>query len=137
MRSKLQRVIRMRPGRLRLVGLLLAALLLFPGCATGAASAKNAISTAMFAIRDARVNGADEYAPAQLEQAEVFLGSAQKTGGIEATRLAEKATVHAQMATAIASREAARATLEEARRVQEEAGAVRDMTTEAVEDNER
>lgn len=118
-------------------GLLLAAALIAPGCATSGASAKNAISTAMFAIRDARVRGAEEYAPAQLEQAELFLGGAQDAGGIDATRLAEKATVHAQMAAAIAAREAARATLEEAIRVQEEAGAVRDMTTEAVEENAR
>jgi hypothetical protein len=117
--------------------LLLAATLIALGCASSSASANNAISTAMFAIRDARVNSAEQYAPAQLKQAELFLATAQKAKGVEAARLAEKATVHAQMASAIASREAARANLAEARRVQEEAGAVRDMTTEAVEERAR
>ena len=118
--------------------LALAASLMLGACATrGSVEAQNEIATAMFAIRDARVNGAETYAAEELEQAEKLLGSAQAASGTEAERLAEESTVHAQLAAAIAERESARTQKQDAKQLEREAGALRKRTTEAVEEQSR
>ena len=118
--------------------LALAASLMLGGCATrSSVEAQNEIATAMFAIRDARVNGAEVYAAEELGQAEKLLGSAQTASGTEAERLAEESTVHAQLAAAIATRESARTQKQDAKQLEREAGALRKRTTEAVEEQSR
>ena len=130
--------------------LALAASLMLGACATrSSVEAQNEIATAMFAIRDARVNGAEVYALAaklhgaevyaaeELGQAEKLLGSAQTASGTEAERLAEESTVHAQLAAAIAARESARTQKQGAKQLEREAGALRKRTTDAVEEQSR
>ena len=118
--------------------LALAASLMLGACATrSSVEAQNEIATAMFAIRDARVNGAEVYAAEELGQAEKLLGSAQTASGTEAERLAEESTVHAQLAAAIAARESARTQKQDAKQLEREAGALRKRTTEAVEEQSR
>ena len=118
--------------------LALAASLMLGACATrSSVEAQNEIATAMFAIRDARVNGAEVYAAEELGQAEKLLGSAQTASGTEAERLAEESTVHAQLAAAIAARESARTQKQGAKQLEREAGALRKRTTEAVEEQSR
>jgi len=104
-------------------------------CATRSKiSASNEIATAQFAIRDARANGAETYSLERLNQAEALVEQARETSGAEAERLAEKALVHAQLAAAIAEREGARKQLAAAQKMESEAGALRERTTQAVEE---
>jgi hypothetical protein len=113
----------------------LMALVMVSGCATRAkVSASNEIATAKFAIRDARASGADTYSLETLQQAEALVEAAQNLGGAEAERLAEKAVAHAQLAATIAQRESARKQLMDAQRMEQEAGALRQRTTQAVEE---
>ncbi len=100
-------------------------------------SASNEISTAMFAIRDARVGGAEVHAADELQRAEELLGAAQRSSGAEAERLADQAAAQAQLAAAVARRERARERLADARRVEKEAGALKERTTEAVTEGAR
>ncbi len=107
-------------------------------CATRSkVSASNEIATAMFAIRDARANGAETYSLERLRQAEALVDEARQASGAEAERLAEKALVHAQLAAAVAEREGARKQLSASRKMEREAGALRERTTRAVEEQSR
>ena len=105
------------------------------GCATRSkVSASNEIATAMFAIRDARANGAETYALEALNDAEALVMEAKNLSGAEAERLAEIALARAQLANVTAQRESARKQLAEAQRMESEAGALRQRTTRAVEE---
>jgi hypothetical protein len=113
----------------------LVALLIASGCASRAKiSASNEIATAQFAIRDARTSGAETYALETLQRAEALVGEARNESGAKAERLAEKAIAHAQLAAAISQRESSRKQLMDAQRMEREAGALRQRTTQAVED---
>jgi len=124
-----------RVGRLACTITLLLAMFALGACATRSKiSASNEIATAQFAIRDARANGAETYSLERLNQAEALVEQARETSGAEAERLAEKALVHAQLAAAIAEREGARKQLAAAQKMESEAGALRERTTQAVEE---
>lgn len=102
-------------------------------CASPPPTSANEIATARFAIRDARANGAETYAAAELQQAIALLEQARDLPVPEAERLAERATAHAQLATVIAARDGARRRLAEAQRISREAQALQERTTDAVE----
>ena len=124
-----------RTGRFACTIVLLLATVLLGACATRSkVSASNEIATAKFAIRDARANGAETYSLEKLNQAEALVEEAQQTSGADAERLAEKALVHAQLAAAVAEREGARKRLAEVQKMESEAGALRERTTQAVEE---
>jgi hypothetical protein len=124
-----------RTGRSACTFVLLVAMLTLGACATrSTVSASNEIATAQFAIRDARANGAETYSLERLKQAESLLMQAQQTSGAEAERLAEKALVNAQLAAAVAEREGARKQLAASQKMESEAGALRERTTQAVEE---
>ena len=124
-----------RTGRFACTIVLLLATVLLGACATRSkVSASNEIATAKFAIRDARANGAETYSFEKLNQAEALVEEAQQTSGADAERLAEKALVHAQLAAAVAEREGARKQLAEVQKMESEAGALRERTTQAVEE---
>lgn len=107
-------------------------------CATRSKiTASNEIATAEFAIRDARANGAETYSLERLGQAEALLEQAREVSGAEAERLAEKALVNAQLAAAVAEREGAKKQLAASQKMESEAGALRERTTEAVEERLR
>ena len=110
-------------------------LLTVAGCASHAkVTASNEIATAMFAIRDARANGAETYALNVLQRSEMLVEEAKKKSGAEAERIAENALAHAQLANTIAQRESARKQLRDAQSIDKEAGALRKRTTTAVEE---
>ncbi len=116
----------------------LGTLLVLGGCATRSkVSASNEMATAMFAIRDARANGAETYSLETLGYAEQLLAEARETSGAEAERLAELALAQAQLANVVALREGARKKLTEAQRMEREAAALRERTTSAVEERLR
>ncbi|GEM_PF-2644036 len=124
-----------RFGRILIAVLALVGLLAGTGCATRSkVSASNEIATAKFAIRDARASGAETHALAVLQSAEAFVEEASKASGAEAERIAEKALVTAQLANTIAQRESARKQLLDAQKIDLEAGALRERTTQAVEE---
>jgi hypothetical protein len=124
-----------RAGRFACTIGLLVAMISLGACATrSTVSASNEIATAQFAIRDARANGAETYSLERLEQAEKLLVRAQQTTGAEAERFAEKALVNAQLAAAVAEREGARKQLAASQKMEREAGALRERTTQAVEE---
>jgi len=128
----------LRTGRFACTIVLLVSMVPLGACATRSkVSASNEIATAMFAIRDARANGAETYSLERLRQAEALVDEARQTSGAEAERLAEKALVHAQLAAAIAEREGARKQLSASQNMEREAGALRERTTQAVEDQSR
>ena len=117
---------------------LLVAMLSLGACATRSKiTASNEIATAQFAIRDARANGAETYSLERLNQAEALLEEARQASGAEAERLAEKALVNAQLAAAVAEREGARKQLAASQKMESEAGALRERTTQAVEERLR
>ena len=127
-----------RIGRLACTITLLLAMVTLGACATRSKiSASNEIATAKFAIRDARANGAETYSMERLGQAEALLEQAQEASGAEAERLAEKALVNAQLAAAVAGREGARKQLSTTQKMESEAGALRERTTQAVEEQVR
>lgn len=114
---------------------LLLSLVLLAGCASRARiSASNEIATAMFAIRDARASGAETYALPVLQQAEQLVAEARESSGAAAERLAERALANALLANTIAQRESARKQLAEAQRIDREAEALKERTTQAVEE---
>lgn len=114
---------------------LLVVVLASGGCASRTKiSASNEIATAMFAIRDARASGAETYALETLEAAEALVEQAREIGGVEGERLAERATAYAQLAATTAARESARQQLADAQKMEREAGALRERTTDAVEE---
>jgi hypothetical protein len=124
-----------RPSRITVVIVSLVGLLMMGGCATRAkVSASNEIAIAKFAIRDARASGAETHALGVLQAAEGFVAEASESSGAEAERIAEKALVHAQLANTIAQRESARKQLLDAQKIDREAGALRERTTQAVEE---
>ena len=124
-----------RPSRITVVIVSLVGLLMMGGCATRAkVSASNEIATAKFAIRDARASGAETQALGVLQAAEAFVAEASESSGADAERIAEKALVHAQLANTIAQRESARKQLLDAQKIDREAGALRERTTQAVEE---
>jgi hypothetical protein len=124
-----------RARRFAYLAVCLGILVSLGGCASRSKiSASNEIATAMFAIRDARANGAETFALDTLNQAEALLDQARSLKGAEAERLAEKALVHAQLANVVSQRESARRRLAEAQRIEREAEALRQRTTSAVED---
>ncbi len=124
-----------RPRRILIALIALVGLLASAGCATRSkVSASNEIATAKFAIRDARASGAETHALAVLQSAEALVEEASKASGAEAERIAEKALVHAQLANTIAQRESARKQLLDAQEMDLEAGALRERTTQAVEE---
>ncbi len=124
-----------RTGRFACTIVLLLATVLLGACATRSkVSASNEIATAKFAIRDARANGAETYSLERLNRAEALVEQARETSGAEAERLAERALVHAQLAAAVAEREGARKQLAEVQKMESEAGALRERTTQAVEE---
>jgi len=115
--------------------ILLVGLLLLGGCASRARiSASNEIATAMFAIRDARASGAETYALPVLQQAESLVVEARESSGADAERLAERALANALLANTIAQRESARKQLADAQRMDREAEALKERTTQAVEE---
>lgn len=120
-------------------GILALSLLGLSGCGASRSqvSASNEIATAMFAIRDAKASGAETYAMPELQRAEALVEQARKLDGEEAERLAEEALAHAQLAAVTASRESARHKLVEAQKMNREAGALKERTTEAVEERLR
>ena len=127
-----------RTGRRICTIVLLAAMLTLGACATRSKiTASNEIATAEFAIRDARANGAETYSLERLGQAEALLEQAREASGAEAERLAEKALVNAQLAAAVAEREGAKKQLAASQKMESEAGALRERTTEAVEERLR
>jgi len=127
-----------RTGRRICTIVLLAAMLILGACATRSKiTASNEIATAQFAIRDARANGAETYSLERLGQAEALLEQAREASGAEAERLAEKALVNAQLAAAVAEREGAKKQLAASQKMESEAGALRERTTEAVEERLR
>jgi len=127
-----------RTGRRICTIVLLAAMLTLGACATRSKiTASNEIATAEFAIRDARANGAETYSLERLGQAEALLEEARQASGAEAERLAEKALVNAQLAAAVAEREGAKKQLAASQKMESEAGALRERTTEAVEERLR
>jgi hypothetical protein len=124
-----------RPSRITVVIVSLVGLLMMGGCATRAkVSASNEIAMAKFAIRDARASGAETHALGVLQAAEAFVAEASESSGADAERIAEKALVHAQLANTIAQRESARKQLLDAQKIDREAGALRERTTQAVEE---
>jgi hypothetical protein len=124
-----------RIGRFAGTITLLLTMVTLGACATRSkVSASNEIATAKFAIRDARANGAETYSMERLSQAEALLEEAKQTSGAEAERLAEKALVNAQLAAAVAEREGARKQLAASQKMESEAGALRERTTQAVEE---
>ena len=124
----------LRTGRFACTIVLLVSMVPLGACATRSkVSASNEIATAMFA----RANGAETYSLERLRQAEALVDEARQTSGAEAERLAEKALVHAQLAAAIAEREGARKQLAASQNMEREAGALRERTTQAVEDQSR
>jgi len=124
-----------RARRFALMAACLGVLIALAGCATRSkVSASNEIATAMFAIRDARANGAETYALESLNQAEALVVEARSLSGAEAERLAELALGRAQLANVMAQREGARRRLIEAQKMEREAGALRERTTRAVEE---
>jgi len=126
-----------RTGRRICTIVLLAAMLILGACATRSKiTASNEIATAQFAIRDARANGAETYSLERLGQAEALLEQAREASGAEAERLAEK-LVNAQLAAAVAEREGAKKQLAASQKMESEAGALRERTTEAVEERLR
>lgn len=128
----------LRIGRCACAIVLLAAMLTLGACATRSKiTASNEIATAEFAIRDARANGAETYSLERLGQAEALLEQAREVSGAEAERLAEKALVNAQLAAAVAEREGAKKQLAASQKMESEAGALRERTTEAVEERLR
>ena len=129
------RDLRRRPSRIVVAVIALAALLVIGGCATRSkVSASNEIATARFAIRDARASGAETHALGVLQAAEAFVEEANQASGAEAERIAEKALVHAQLANTIAQLESARKQLRDAQKMDREAGALRERTTQAVQE---
>ena len=127
-----------RIGRSACAIVLLAAMMTLGACATRSKiTASNEIATARFAIRDARANGAETYSLERLTLAEALLEEARQTSGAEAERLAEKALVNAQLAAAVAEREGAKKQLAATQKMEAEAGALRDRTTQAVEERLR
>lgn len=105
------------------------------GCASRARiSASNEIAMAMFAIRDARANGAETYALPILQKSERLVAEARQKSGAEAERIAEIALANAQLANTIAQRESARKQLLDAQSIDREAGALKERTTRAVEE---
>jgi hypothetical protein len=124
-----------RTRRFAYLAICLGVLVAVSGCATRSkVSASNEIATAMFAIRDARANGAETYALDALNDAEALVMEAKNLSGAKAERLAEIALVRAQLANVTAQRESARKQLAEAQRMESEAGALRKRTTRAVEE---
>jgi hypothetical protein len=124
-----------RTRRFAYLAICLGVLVAVSGCATRSkVSASNEIATAMFAIRDARANGAETYALEALNEAEALDMEATNLRGAKAERLAEIALVRAQLANVTAQRESARKQLAEAQRMESEAGALRKRTTRAVEE---
>ncbi|MBW2423254.1 MAG: DUF4398 domain-containing protein [Deltaproteobacteria bacterium] len=114
---------------------LVAAVAASGGCATRSKiSASNEIATAMFAIRDARANGAETYALETLQKAEALVQQAREVGGSDGERLAERATAYAQLAATVSARDTARQQLADAQKIEREAGALRERTTDAVEE---
>jgi hypothetical protein len=108
------------------------------GCATRSKiSASNEIATAQFAIRDARASGAGTYAVGVLDESEALVKEAERAGGEEAERLAEKALVRARLASAVAARESARQRLADAQRMKRDSDDLRKRTTRAVEEKLR
>ena len=133
-------MIRLRPRSRPIIGavIVLGTFLTLNGCATRSkVSASNEMATAMFAIRDARANGAETYSMETLGYAEQLLDQARETSGAEAERLAELALAQAQLANVVALREGARKKLAEAQRMEREAAALRERTTSAVEERLR
>ena len=125
----------LRTGRIACTIVLLVVMMTLGACATRSkVSASNEIATAKFAIRDARANGAETYSMERLSQAEALLEEAKQASGAEAERLAEKALVNAQLAAAVAERDGARKQLAASQKMESEAGALRERTTEAVEE---
>ena len=88
----------------------------------------------MFAIRDARANGAETYALETLQKAEALVQQAREVGGSDGERLAERATAYAQLAATVSARDTARQQLADAQKIEREAGALRERTTDAVEE---
>ena len=128
----------LRIGRRACAIVLLAAMLTLGACATRSKiTASNEIATAQFAIRDARANGAETYSLERLSRAEALVEEARQASGAEAERLAEKALVNAQLAAAVAEREGAKKQLAATQKMESEAGALRERTTEAVEERLR
>jgi hypothetical protein len=126
-----------RRGRMTIVAAILMSfgILISGGCASRAKiSASNEIAMAMFAIRDARANGAETYALAILQKSEMLVEEAKQASGADAERIAERALVHAQLANSIAQRESARKQLADAQSIDREAGALKERTTQAVEE---
>jgi len=80
---------------------------------------------------------AETYSLERLGQAEALLEQAREASGAEAERLAEKALVNAQLAAAVAEREGAKKQLAASQKMESEAGALRERTTEAVEERLR
>lgn len=127
-----------RPARCLIGGILGLTLISAGGCATRSqVSASNEIATAMFAIRDAQANGAETYAIEELQEAMALVKQAREASGEDAERLAEQALAYAQLANATASRDSARQQLMEAQRMDQEAKALKQRTTEAVEERLR
>ncbi len=113
--------------------LMLIPLVVSTACATSrSVSAANAIATARYAIRDAEIKGAEQYAAKELATAREKLEEAKRTTPDVGVRVAAEATVGARLAAAIADRETARAQLAEARRVEREAVSLRRKTADAV-----
>jgi hypothetical protein len=124
-----------RRSRFALGIVIFLSLSMLAGCASRARiSASNEIATAMFAIRDARASGAETYSLPVLEQAEALVEEARETSGAEAERLAERALANALLANTIAQRESARKQLADAQSIDREAGALKERTTQAVEE---
>jgi hypothetical protein len=96
--------------------------------------ASNDIATAEFAIRDAHASGAETFALPILKKAEMLVAEAKQVGGDEAERLAERALANALLANTIAQRESARRQLADAKRMDREAEALKERTTQAVEE---
>ena len=124
-----------RSIRIVLGGAILLMLVATAGCATRSRiSASNEIATAEFAIRDAHASGAETYALPILKKAEMLVVDAKKASGDEAERLSERALANALLANTIAQRESARKQLADAKRMDREAEALKERTTQAVEE---
>lgn len=124
-----------RPTRIAIGVAILLVFTLSAGCATRSRMyASNDIATAEFAIRDAHASGAETFALPILKKAEMLVAEAKQVGGDEAERLAERALANALLANTIAQRESARRQLADAKRMDREAEALKERTTQAVEE---